>query len=280
MGQSASKAAARAARKTAEPASNISATAAAAEATQRVKSPSFRTPASPQDLAQEAFLRQQQGLPGPPGVSNNTTDTTNIDLPADLVDFLKDAGPLQSPENQKPSAQKSTPRAQPTDQRLAANIPGYHTTKTTNFSRQAAPVAPPVVYQAATCLDLYRLVAQKLPLYPQQTTDSTNAEAIPEETLQGMVDQTYQAYGQTHTLPAADGQATHQQLLQNTLRYLDVPVVLQDPHDPDSYSGIPPRQVDTYTTLLKYTRVPPTRARLVLEDLDALERPASTTTTT
>ena len=280
MGQSPSKVASRAAQKASRniPASNVSASAAAAEASQRVRPPSYTTPPSAKDLEQRKFLLQQQQKGGLPG---KVADAQDIELPADLVDFLKDAGPVKAPKQTKgakssPSSQSTTPSAprsdrQQTSMPLVQNIPGYDTTKTTNFSHVAPPTLPPHVYQQGSTIDLYRLVQQKSVLYTSEQQQSNLS--IPEATLQKIVDQTYQTYSQTHTLPSADVQQEHKQLLRHALKYLDVPTILEDtsPYADDSYSGVPPSQAAEYQQF-QYKVVSKTRVKLVLEDLEELER--------
>lgn len=285
MGSSASKAAGRVAQRTTAaaaaaktpsgplpPASNISASEAAAEASAKVRPPTFTTPASAHDLAQQQFLRQQQ--------PQQQEEETMQEMPDDLLKFLHDAGPLQKQERKEiGKRQPREPRMprQPwniddtvTEQTpsrldgrqqesmpLAEKIEGFEVTKTTSFSRKTTEMNPNI-YQKGTTLDMYHLLSQKT------TTSADDGDGDVNDTI---VEQTYQAYGLDFPLPDNAKQEEHKQLLANTLKYLDLPVIMRDYKDnEDSYDGIFPDQVEAYKSI-KLDLVPKERARLVVEDL-------------
>lgn len=283
MGQSASKAAGRAAQRAANsakpspsaatrpsappqqplPTSNISASAAAAEATSTVRPPSFDTNPSPHDLSQQQLLKESKG-------------EVYQEMPDDLVSFLKDAGPLHKEERQESPERRKEPRlprqpwqgeATKSDRRqesmpLAEKIEGFETTKSTSFSR-SDPEIKKEVYRKGTTLDMYELLSQK----------PANGGS---QSFKQIVAQVYDEYKSEFALPDESEQAKHKELLANTLKYLDLPVIMKDNKDnQESYDGIHPQQVDIYE-IMKYDVLPKTRARLVLEDLHELERKEET----
>ena len=275
MGQSASKAAGRVAQKAATnpvksasgaplPTSNISASAAAAEASSTVRSPSFDTKPSAQDLEQQRIMKESKG-------------EDYQEMPKELINFLNDAGPLQKQERQSPRRkQPRLPRQQwdgeatkseriQESMPLAEKIEGYETTKSTSFSRRSVEIKKEV-YQKGTTLDMYELLTHKRG--SSGKPKSSNYEEV--------VAQTYREYASMFPLPDQHYQDAHKELLANTLKYLDLPIIMKDYKDnADSYDGIHPDQVDVYETM-KYDILPKSKVRLVLEDLHELERKEKT----
>ena len=303
MGQSASKGATRAAQRVATaptrkppqqpqtpgltnvpppPTSNISASAAAAEASAKVRPPSFDAQPSPRDLAQQEFLKQ-----GNTKGSGGAQDFQ--EMPDELVKFLSDAGPLHKQERATTSSgsAKREPRLprQPWQQQevetsssasmgsgstrserrqesmpLAQKIEGFETNKSTSFSR-STPEINPKIYQKGTTLDLYRLLSLK--------SNGTNQSP---SSFDSIVQQTYAEYSKEAVLPDETEQSKHKELLKNTLKYMDLPVIMKDYKDNmDSYDGIHPKEVEVYE-MMKYDVLPKDKVRLVLEDLYQIEQ--------
>jgi hypothetical protein len=228
-------------------------------------------------------------------------------MPQDLVNFLKNAGPLQKHDGGSTAAtaprkhklprwatsnaddKESSSSPPPTgsggstsssnrrvveSMPLAEKIEGFATTKSTSFSQQA-PEVDPHIYQWGTTLNIYQLLQQKEQYRNHPPTGSSNKTSDDMEldsmAYDDIVQQTYDAYGHQFPLPPPDVAQRQQTLLKHTLQYLDNPILMKDDQDnADSYDGIPPSQVATYETM-KLQIVPPTRARLVLEDLHDME---------
>lgn len=295
MGQAASKAAGRVAKSAASGAAKTAATtpppsavggtsgtAAAAAASAQVRPPSFDTRPSQHDLAQQQFLKQQ----GNKGNSGNKNDNDNdyTEMPSDLLNFLKDAGPLdkqdagstagvaatrppalmKEPRLPKQPWQQSQSSSGPIQEKmpLAEKIEGFETTKTTSFSRHQEEINPKF-YQKGTTLDMYRLLSRR----QQNSTSSLSSSSA-----KNLVEETYREYAAEFPLPAKeDDQAKQKELLSHTLQYLELPVIMKDRKDnEDAYDGIFPQQVDDYK-MLRMVECPKTQVRLVLEDLWELE---------
>ena len=275
MGQSASKAAGRAAQRAATsvkhppsaaapssasplPTSNISATAAAAEATSMVRNPTFDTLPSAHDLAQQQVMKESKG-------------EDYAEMPDALVSFLKDAGPLhkqeqQSPRRKEPRLPREPWQGEATKSEriqesmpLAEKIEGFETMKTTNFSRTHLEIKKEI-YQKGTTLDMYALLSRK--------PSSSGGES---QSFEEAVAQTYREYTSEFPLPDEKEQAKHKELLANTMKYLDLPIIMKDRRDnPNSYDGIHPDQVGDHE-IMKYDVLPKSKVRLALEDLHELE---------
>lgn len=264
MGQSASRAARRASaavqRSTASPVVKGTAPPVQQTATSHlnappIQSPSFATRPSARDAAQQKLMEEAKG-------------TQFREMPDDLLNFLKDAGPLQST---KPSVDKNKSREPRLPRHLrdseapkldriqesmplAAKIEGFETTHSTSFSRKTHEMNPKK-YQQGNTLDMYRLLIRK-----------------PDMSVESIVDQTYKEYSVEFPLPSEDDQAMHKELLTNTLLYMELPTILKDTKDrDDSYDGVSPDQVEEYA-LLRYAEIPKTQVRLVLEDLNERDK--------
>eukprot|EP00977_Amphora_coffeiformis_P008411 scaffold1912_cov167-Amphora_coffeaeformis.AAC.10 len=280
MGQSASKAAGRAAQRAAGvsvkppssgappssarpiPTSNTSASAAAVEASARVRNPEYETHASPQDLAQQQLMKESKG-------------ESYEEMPDDLINFLTNAGPLKKQERESTPRRKEPrlPRqpwqgeAGKSDRiqesmPLAEKIEGYNTTKNTNFSRTSLEIKKDV-YQKGTIINMYELLSLKRSSNGKQQSSFQQEEQVA---------QTYREYASEFPLPDQNHQDQHKELLANTLKYLDLPILMKDYKDnADSYDGVHPDEVDVYE-LMKYDMLPKSKARLALEDLHELER--------
>jgi hypothetical protein len=215
------------------------------------------------DTQQQEFLQQRAG-----GASMST------EMPDDLVQFLKSAGPLQKKEVKAPKSagklqasesstspppaeanEAAAPAAAGSKRRrremmpLAANVEGFGTERTTNFSYDAAP-APPAGTdldsarrEAATeegegvydVLDLYRLL---LVVAPSGRSDNNQHEF------------------------AHVRDADVKQRIVDAQRYLEVPIVVKESEE-DGYVGVHQHTLET----LLVPPVPKTIVKLVLEDL-------------
>lgn len=213
--------------------------------------------------AQRQFLQSQPGR-----APAEYTDR----LPADLIKFMTDAGPLTNPAAPNPgdSARTRLPRSagateddgisaapphgasrspsadrtrRTENMRLAQNIEGHVTKRTTSFSYKADVVDVNDV--GLDVVQFYSLLTGKV---------------APEALCPG-------------TAPAP-ARAAQQEWLAQTVRYLQVPVLLQD--SDESYVGAWPGKVED---LLREHHgmevVPPQRAKLVLQDLWEIEEEAA-----
>lgn len=209
------------------------------------------------------------------------------EMPDDLINFLKDAGPLHKQERpakaekreprlpKQPWESSSSQRGSTSPERiqesmpLAGRIEGFETTKTTSFSRRT-PEINPRFYQKGTTLDIYRLLSLK-----NSSSDETESSSSIDQQI---VERVYREYGEQFPLPPSlDDQVKHKELLANTLKYLELPVIMKDKNDnQDSYDGIYAHQVEDYK-MMRFVECPKTQVRLVLEDLYELENKESST---
>ena len=220
-------------------------------------------PSNPRDEQQQQFLQSQSTADAP------------TDMPADLLQFLNDAGPLKRPQQQDASAaahnkrlpripgldpqqppqeiannnndSSASPHADPTRTRqvmpLMASLEQFGTERTTSFSTKADTVDPNDF--GLDVLDLYRLLARR-----------------------SGVDETMTAG--THDNPQ------HAALLQQTRQYLHAPVILKD--DDGSFVGAFARDAGRLQNM-KLQLMPKMSVKLVLEDLvDTAEHNEETTT--
>jgi hypothetical protein len=235
----------------------------------------------PRDQRQAEYLRQQQAL------HSGGSDST--ELTPELLAFLKAAGPLRVPptatvqqqQNQRPPPKRTRqssllqsedpveskdsinntnetteaidhrpsqfPRERET-MRLAENIEGFETTRNTSFSHKAEPVNPRD-FDAGDVLDMYTLL--------QRYETLGNPEAA--------VASFYKEHNDRRATPWSTQDAEHHQaLLRNTIRYVQVPVILMDTDQ--SFIGAPREAVEDLKRM-KLVEVPKTKVKLVLEDL-------------
>lgn len=202
------------------------------------------------DTQQKEFLQRRAG-----GASGPT------EMPDDLVQFLKSAGPLQkrevrapkgdgksqANESSSPPAETAAPPAESRRRRremmpLAANVEGFDTERTTNFSYDAAP-APPA------------------------GTDAESSRRAAEDEEKGM----YDVLDLYRLLVASRSDAQEfsniqdadvRQRIADAQRYLEVPIVVKESEE-DGYVGVHQRTLET----LSVPPVPQNIVKLVLEDL-------------
>lgn len=160
------------------------------------------------------------------------------EMPDDLLQFLQDAGPLKSTKRQERSETPwSTPQRQWQVQsmRLAENVPGHDTKRTTSFS-----------YRSDSD-DTFRLdVVEFYPLLLQGNSS---------------VKQFYQQHSGTTKTSESDIAK-----LQDTIRFLQIPCIMKDAQD-NSYIGVRSDQVP-----FGLEETNPEQVKLVIQDLWELEQ--------
>jgi hypothetical protein len=215
----------------------------------------------PRDEKQRQFLEKQ-------------AKNAPKEMPPDLLEFLKDAGPLQiKVEKKKKSVPQIQSKSQPqlavqdlqvveqktgknveTSPRrrelmpLAENVKGFNTVRTTSFSyRQDTQDAKD--FGVGDVLDIYDLVVRK--------------HTMP--SIDEAVESFYKDRVKDRDTEWTDAETErHRELLRQTLKYVEVPVVMKDTDD--SYVGAWPERVEMLQ-FLKLVEMPKTKVKLVLEDL-------------
>jgi len=191
--------------------------------------------------------------PPPREFSDNraTTASTNqnSEMPPELVKFLRDAGPLK-PKAERGVTTESTPKPMPrhldrsTDHRLesmrlAENVPGFNTNRTTSFSHKHD--ASEENEFRLDVIDMYQLLAErKVDDFYNQQLDS-----YPEK-------------------PSASEQENHRRLLKQSLDFIELPVILRDTDN--TYVGASSDRVEDLK-MMKLSETFPTQVKLVLRDL-------------
>lgn len=200
----------------------------ASKATTTVVRASARAPRG--DLKQQHFLKEKA-----------PQSSTSTELPQELVDFLKEAGPLKSSEEaSKPKVERKRQRE---SMRLASEVEGFETLKTTNFSDRVDPIDPREL-GAGDVVDMYDLLSRS-----RSDAVSTFLE---EQKLK---------------LPQpwdAKTEERHRQMLHNSLAHIELPVVMEDTDE--TFVGIWPDDMKD----MEMARIQPVsreRVRLVLDDL-------------
>jgi hypothetical protein len=212
------------------------------------------------DTQQQEFLQRRAG-----GASMST------EMPDDLVQFLKSAGPLQKKEVKAPKSdgkseasesstslpvEASAASAAGSRRRrremmpLAANVEGFGTERTTNFSYDAAP-APP----AGTDLESVRRGAAAADEEPEGVYDVLDLYRLLVVAPSGGSDNNQHEFAHVRD-------ADVRQRIVDAQRYLEVPVVVKESEE-DGYVGVHQHTLET----LLVPPVPKTIVKLVLEDL-------------
>lgn len=204
------------------------------------------------DAAQQAFLRAQAGA-------------SPQELPDDLLQFLKDVGPLKKSNETKktrPPRPLSTGSAESRDHQttmmpLAEQIPGFTTARTTSFSHR-----PDIVDAKDFGVDelgLYHLLVA--------TRGCTGAA------LDAAVDAYYQSLTAARAAAAAwteEERHQHRQRLREAATSIQLPILWVDPED-DTYVGAAEDKTPDLK-MLKLQELPPTSVKLVLQDLSEMEQ--------
>jgi hypothetical protein len=216
------------------------------------------------DTQQQEFLQRRAG-----GASMST------EMPDDLVQFLKSAGPLQKKEVKAPKSDGKSQASEsstfpPTEAAaapaaaasaagskrrrremmpLAANVEGFGTERTTNFSYDAAP-APP----AGTDLDSTRRAAAAEE-EPEGVYDVLDLYRLLVVAPSGGSDNNQQEFAHIRD-------ADVRQRMVDAQQYLEVPIVVKESEE-DGYVGVHQHTLET----LIVPPVPKTIVKLVLEDL-------------
>ena len=286
MGQSASKAASRVSSRVAQSVQKQTSSQpppSAATTTHRADPITGFTrghgPSNPRDEQQQQFLQSQASAQAP------------TDMPADLLQFLNDAGPLKRPPDATTAANDGTttttkrlpripgldpnepvnddtsisvsPHADPRRTRqvmplMANTLEQFGTERTTSFSHTPDTVDPKDF--GLDVLDLYRLVSSQ----PVTSSSSSQQQSDGEAT---MVLDFYNEH-RNDTTDQADHDL-HISLVQQTRHYLHAPVLLKD--DDDSFVGAFVRDARRLQNM-KLELMPKTSVKLVLEDLVDAER--------
>jgi hypothetical protein len=186
-----------------------------------------------QDQEQEAFLKSQ---------SSNTAE--NQELPDDLIQFLNDMGPVERKER-KPRLRKHQQEEldrleeqqdegrQIREMPIMEDVAKFTTSRTTNFSRRQEEEDK---FAGLTGRQLYRLLQD-------DNKEATIASLIQESNVDD------------------DEKKVYSDLLQNTLKYLKIPVIMKDTDA--TYVGVPEDKVEDMKKL-KLTEVPESEVRILL----------------
>jgi hypothetical protein len=230
------------------------------------------------------------------------------EMPPELIRFIQDVGPVRRsdeptkkqqqqreprlPRSVKPPSSSATAAAaavvptqhadvDPTrrvqSMRLAENIPGFETKRTTSFSYRR-DVVDPYDY-GLDVVGFYKVLQMRRNAYRTTTTTSQNdnddktiAETFYHATQPS--DPT-QATTATATTALPEGLETRRQrqmqLLQQSLQYIELPVLLKD--DDESYVGAWPEKTTEFLEMPHFKMRPLAKhdAILVLEDLYEIE---------
>ena len=191
-----------------------------------------------QDLEQEAFLKSQHG-------------SEQQELPEDLLKFLKTMGPVERKERKGPRLrrhqleeqerlkQQLDEGRQVRDMPIMEDVDKFTTTRTTNFSRRQAEEDKVV---GVTGREMYRLLL----------------DSDQEVTVESLVKRSSADH---------DEKKVYSDLLQNTLKYMQIPVIMKDTDD--TYVGVWPDKVNEMEKM-KLKTVPESEVRILLsvEDPD------------
>lgn len=201
----------------------------------------FTRGASPpirQDEEQEAFLKSQQ---------RTSSEKNNQELPEDLLKFLNTMGPVERKEKKGPRLRKhqleqlEEEGRQVRDMPIMENVDKFTTSRTTNFSRRQEEEDK---FVGVTGRELYRLL---------QDCDQ-------EVTVESLVQRS-----NTNN----DEKKVYSEILQNTLKYMQIPVIMKDTDD--TYVGVWPDKVNDMKKMnLKV--VPESEVRILLSVEDPEEQ--------
>lgn len=200
--------------------------------------------------------RQASRLPRMPLISS---------LPSTLPKFVPPGTPATTSEPVLPTP-KETPAAwdktrKTENMRLAKHVAGFETARTTSFSNKTDAVDPNMPL-GLDVIQLYGLVTQSVDL------ESFCAHPLPAAGIATTGDAASTAPTRTTT---GTIHAEHRLLLEQSLKYLQVPMLLQD--SDGSFVGAWPEQAAVLQQAhLGMGPVPTYQARLVLEDLWELEQ--------
>ena len=191
-----------------------------------------------QDAEQEAFLKSQHPI-------------ENQEMPQDLIQFLQDMGPVErkvtkGPRLRKHHQQEEQEELRQLEGRQKRDMPimedtRFMTSRTTNFSRRKEEED---AFARLTGRELYQLL--------QDGNKETNVESLVQ-------------------MSNADNEEkkVYTKLLQNTLKYLQIPVIMKDTDD--TYVGVWPDKVDDMTKM-KLKQVPDSEVRILLSVQDPGEQ--------
>lgn len=228
------------------------------------------------------------------------------EMPQDLVDFLTDAGPLQQrtssssgntsqerklrlprhlrgkddSHNEKDGDEQlhplggGGPERHIESMRLVENIPGFETSRSTNFSTRVAANDndDPTIFQSGQVLDIYDMIMllRQRKDAASNTSITTNLEKAQQQ-QEEVVQEIYQQYAIKYAIPEEETeQERHRELLRKTLAYLEVPVIMKDVTD-GSYDGVRPEQVSDFE-FLGGVVMPPTSVKNVLQDFSDIRK--------
>lgn len=171
-----------------------------------------------------------------PGRTIPPKTAASAEMPDDLLQFLQDAGPLKPTKKAEPSPPRSTTHQrqwQVQSMRLAENVPGHDTKRTTSFS-----------YRSDSD-ETFRL--DVVEFYPLLLQGSVSIEQF--------YQQQHQHTGTSKT-PESDIRT-----LQDTIRYLQLPRIMKDVQD-NSYIGVRAEQIP-----FGLEETNPEQVKLVIQDL-------------
>lgn len=222
---------------------------------------------------------------------------TDTKMPDDLLNFLKDMGPVIRSPPKPPSTEDHQPRRIPrisrmmqpssdlqkesdndpgateinmneqkpgydktritTNMPLATNIPGYETSRTTSFSTKLDVPDDPNDIPGYTMIQFYGLLST------EHSNEITSVDGIQNTDTNRGVNHDHQ-------------KTEHEQLLQNAYKYMRIPVLLKDTDG--SYIGAHPDHVSSLLGAHRGMKLLDTthQAKLVLQDLYEKELVAAT----
>lgn len=209
----------------------------------------FRRRLDGQDLKQQQFLQQKAG--GRP----------NQEMPPELLKFLNDVGPVRKRDSSKQlgdrAGRESTSTIDASRRKepmpLAESVTGFETDRTTSFSHKHDVVDPKEL--SVDVVGLYALLAQH-----DQYSVSSNVELVSD-----YYEQLIRGRNAEWTVSE---QRSHKELLQNTIKYCSLPVIMKDTDD--DFIGTWQHRVEELERM-KVSLVSKSSVKLVLEDLREIE---------
>jgi len=244
------------------------------------------------EYEQELFLKKND-----PGMSHTTTNQSpSIEMPPDLVDFLKAVGPIQRKvdkdmtstkvydslktlnDNQQQEGKTTTKsrrrrimplqeEEQTTTDDLERDVKeGIAITRSTHFSTQSHDA--PEDELRLTDTDIYKLLLD----YSKYSSTDETIMLQPQERIDNFSSMQIQQYFPSNTFLSSNNNAErrrlmekNQDLIQNTLRFTSIPILVSDhKEDTATWMGMDCQTLkDTRTPFLK--DIPPTQAQFLLE---------------
>jgi hypothetical protein len=237
---------------------------------------------TPQEEAQGAFLARRAGGAGR-GVGEQqqqqqqqlSKPKTAPEMPPELIKFMTDVGPLKTSnsnsEQQPQRKTRLTDSSRKTENmRLAEQIEGYETARTTSFSTKRDKIDENDF--GLDVIQMFGLLSSKQRSALDESLLSTSTAAASSstastETVATETTTTATTETETETPPLTTTiPSQHAAMVELALKAIQLPVLMEDRAD-KSYIGVAPDRVNVDPELQALTLLSKTRVKLVLEDL-------------